>query len=182
MNSRARETLYGTLTVGLLAALLTFNVLERHETAVVQNGLVTLTATFNRVDGLAQGASVRMAGVPVGVVDEMRLTDRFGAQAVLKVREDVPLPDDTAAIIETEGLFGSKYIELQPGGSLDNLQPGDTIRFTQDSVILEELLSKIIARAKAARGVSADQPVDGGNGADATGAGGGGNPFPSLSD
>lgn len=63
MNSRMRETLYGTLTVCLGAALLVYNVLERHEKAVVQNGVMTLTATFNRVDGLREGASVRMAGV-----------------------------------------------------------------------------------------------------------------------
>jgi phospholipid/cholesterol/gamma-HCH transport system substrate-binding protein len=185
MTIRTRETFYGTLTVCLGVAFLAYNVLERHEASVTENGVMTLTATFNRVDGLQEGASVRMAGVPIGRVAEMRLTDRYDAEALLKVRDDVALPDDTAAIIETEGLFGTKYIELQPGGGLDNLQSGDTISYTQDAVILEELLAKIIARAKAARGLPTDTPIDAESmkdiGADGA-AGSGNNPFPSLSD
>lgn len=110
------------------------------------------------------------------------------------MREDVPLPEDTAAIIETAGLFGAKYIELQPGGALDNLAPGDSISYTQDAVILEELLAKIVARAKAARGLSDGRPdnanadsggsgFDGGDGGvDGGAAGGKINPFPSLLD
>lgn len=122
----------------------------------------------------------------MGTVEDMRLTDRYDAQVRLLVRDDLPLPDDTAAIIETEGLFGGKYIELQPGGGFDNLRPGDTISYTQDAVILEELLAKIIARAKAARGLPADKPAEPlsllGSGDDAGAAGDDINPFPSLLD
>lgn len=195
MNSRTRETLYGLATVSVVGVLLTYNVLQRHERHVDNGAIMTLTAQFNRTDGLREGAPVRLAGVPVGVVSDMRLTDRYKAETVLSLRGDVELPDDSAAIIETEGLFGTKYIELQPGGGLDLLADGDRISYTQDAVILEELLAKIVARAKAARAAAAEggdilAPADTDGDDDAGDAGGpagtaappGASPFPSLTD
>ncbi|MCA1973435.1 MAG: MlaD family protein [Caenispirillum sp.] len=198
MNSRTRETLYGLATVSVVGVLLTYNVLQRHERHVDNGAIMTLTAQFNRTDGLREGAPVRLAGVPVGVVSDMRLTDRYMAETVLSLRGDVELPDDSAAIIETEGLFGTKYIELQPGGGLDLLADGDRISYTQDAVILEELLAKIVARAKAARAAAAeggdilapadtDGDDDAGDAGEAGGPAGtaappGASPFPSLTD
>lgn len=193
MTSRTRETLYGSIAVLLGAAVLTYNVLETHEEVARDDGTMTLTATFNRVDGLREGAPVRMAGVPVGVVSGMRLTEGYRAETRMRVRGDLALPEDTAAVIETEGLFGDKYVELQPGGALDELGAGDRISYTQDSVILEELLAKIIARAKAAReaagpagGAGSDTGAGAGVGEDAAPGGQaappGDSPFPSLLD
>lgn len=210
MNSRTKETLYGLATVTIVGLLLASNVMQRHERRVENGGIMMLTAQFNRTDGLREGAAVRLAGVPVGVVSDMRLTDRYKAETLLAVRSDVELPDDTAAIIETDGLFGAKYIELQPGGGLDLLADGDRISYTQDAVILEELLAKIVARAKAARAAAeqgaaapagdggdimapADRDGDGDVDAEDFGGGAGGSPagapaapgaspFPSLTD
>lgn len=187
MTSRSRETLYGTIVVLLGAMVLAYNVTETHETRLVSGDTMTVTAVFNRVDGLREGAAVRMAGVPVGVVSSMTLTDRYEAETRLRLRADIEMPEDTAAVIETEGLFGDKYIELKPGGGLDNLQPGGRISYTQDSVILDELLAKIIARAKAAREGSAAAGSGAGDGEMPAGQGGragqGGNSLiPSLGD
>ena len=37
----------------------------------------------------------------------------------LRFDSKIKIPDDSAASIETNGLFGGKYIEIQPGGSED---------------------------------------------------------------
>lgn len=166
MNIRTRETLYGLATVSVVAVVLVTNVLQRHERQVANGDVMALTAQFNRTDGLREGAPVRLAGVPVGVVADMRLADGYKAETLLAIRADVELPDDSAAIIETEGLFGTKYIELQPGGGLDMLGDGDRISYTQDAVILEELLSKIVARAKAARAAAAAEAAPATDGSD----------------
>ncbi len=151
MLSRSKETLFGLATVAVVGVLLAYNFVQRHERRAENGSGMTLIAQFNRSDGLREGAPVRMAGVPVGVVADMRLTDRYKAEVVLGVRRDLDLPDDSSAVIETDGLFGNKYIELQPGGSDDMLGDGDRIGYTQDAVILEELLAAVVARAKAAR-------------------------------
>lgn len=110
-------------------------------------------ALFSRSDGLAEGAQVRMAGLPVGEVMTKNLTANFRSLVTLRLEEGVLVPEDTAAVIRTDGLLGDKYVELEPGGALDNLAPGGTIDFTQGSVIVEDLLAKIIDRAKAQRGI-----------------------------
>lgn len=182
MTQRTRETLFGTIAVAIGVLVLAVNVLQRHEAPAIDDGTMELVAVFNQVDGLNEGASVRMAGVPVGVVSGMTLTDDYKARTTLKVRRDVPLPDDTAAIIETEGLFGAKYVELQPGGSFDELTPGDRVAYTQDSVILEDLLAKIVARAKAQQPAAGAAPAAAGQPGGGADGGGAGNPFPSLTD
>jgi phospholipid/cholesterol/gamma-HCH transport system substrate-binding protein len=69
----------------------------------------------------------------------------------------VPLPEDTAAVIETDGVFGQKHIELRPGGEEKVLASGSRIAYTQDSVIIEDLIARIVGEAKAAHGAAAAQ-------------------------
>ena len=61
------------------------------------------------------------------------------------------LPLDTSAAIHTDGLFGSKFVVLEPGAEEDVLQSGDEFTYTQDAVVVSDLLDLIIAEGKAAR-------------------------------
>ena len=36
------------------------------------------------------------------------------------------MPADSAAMIQTDGLLGGKFVELEPGGALDILEPGQS--------------------------------------------------------
>ena len=109
----------------------------------------TLTATFNRVDGLSIGDDVRLSGMKVGSVERQDLDDRYRALVTLRIVADVKLPTDTAAAIHTDGLFGTKFVILDPGGEDALLDPGGAITFTQDAVLVDELLELIIAEGKA---------------------------------
>ena len=102
-------------------------------------------ARFNRVDGLAVGNDVRIAGVRIGQVIAQDL-DRSSFEAVVRmaIDPDVVLPDDTAAKIASESLLGGKYVSLEPGGGIDSLADGDEIEYTQGSVSLEELIGQVI--------------------------------------
>ena len=64
---------------------------------------------------------------------------------------DVKIPKDSSAAIHTDGLFGSKFISLGPGAEEALLKDGDTITFTQDAVVVSELLDLIISEGKAKR-------------------------------
>ena len=63
----------------------------------------------------------------------------------------VQLPEDTAAAIHTDGLFGSKFVVLLAGGEDATIKPGGAITHTQDALIVSELLELIIAEGRAAR-------------------------------
>tara|TARA_B100000315_G_scaffold212156_2_gene209385 strand:- start:7120 stop:7575 length:456 start_codon:yes stop_codon:yes gene_type:complete len=112
---------------------------------------VTIKAVFNQIDGLSKGDNVRMGGVIIGEVTELSLGDGYSAAVLLRIDHEIPLPNDTSAAIHTDGLFGRKYITLEPGGDEENLAAGDEITMTQDSVVVQDLLELIIGEAKSKR-------------------------------
>ena len=104
------------------------------------------SASFRSIQGVSIGTDVRMAGVKVGTVTELVLNpDTFRADAMITVANDVILPDDTAVVVSSEGLLGGNFIELLPGGSITNIEPGAEIEDTQSSVGLVELLLKFVS-------------------------------------
>lgn len=119
-----------------------------------------LTARFTKADGINVGSQVRMSGMPVGKVVDQRLDDRFRAVATMVIDNAVLLTDDTAAVIQTDGLLGAKYIEMKPGGSETMLKPGEEVTYTQDAIVIEDLLDMIIQQARAKRGYL-DKPLPG---------------------
>lgn len=105
----------------------------------------TLTASFRSAEGVSVGTDVRLAGVKVGSISELTLNhDSFRAEAALSLNKNIILPDDTAAMIASEGLLGGNFIELVPGGSAFNFEEGQVIADTQGSVSLINLLLKFV--------------------------------------
>ena len=57
----------------------------------------------------------------------------------------MPVPNDSTAVIASEGLLGGNFVENLPGASFDNYQPGEEILDTQGSVSLMNLLLKFVS-------------------------------------
>lgn len=148
MISRRRETVIGAGVVLLGAAVLAFAYGASSRASVPGYELV---ARFNKADGIALGSDVRLAGVSVGKVVGQSLDDRFRAVIRFRVEADLQVPDDSAALILTDGLLGSKFIALQPGADDTTMKPGEELRYTQDSMNVQDLLEMIIAQGKAKR-------------------------------
>lgn len=143
------------IIVGAVAVMVFGTVLVLTYMGVVVNpgtsSSYRLYAMFNRVDGLAIGDDVQVGGVPVGEVDSMTLGPNYRARVGFTVAEDVQIPEDTSVSIQTDGLFGRKFVVLEPGGAESMLADGGVITFTQDSLIVGELLELIIAEGRARR-------------------------------
>ena len=60
-----------------------------------------------------------IGGVKVGQVKSIELSPKgdFRARVMIDIDKNLKLPDDTAASILTQGVLGSQYIGLEPGGS-----------------------------------------------------------------
>ncbi len=109
------------------------------------SGSYPLRASFTSVEGITVGTDVRLAGVKVGTVTGLTLNPQtYYADATLAVKEGIVLPEDSAALVSSEGLLGGNFVELVPGGALDNLQAGAEIEDTQGSVSLIGLLLKFV--------------------------------------
>lgn len=112
---------------------------------LIDRGGYEVTASFPDVDGVEVGTEVRLAGVKVGRVSSVRLNPQtYMADASITIPDEVVLPADSAAIIQSDGLLGGAYIQIQPGGSLDNLAPGDEIEDVQGAVSLLQLMMKFV--------------------------------------
>ncbi len=107
-------------------------------------GGLELVVRFDQVGGLKVRSQVVVGGVKVGQVTAISLDEDLRAQVVLDVDEELRLPLDTSASILTSGVLGDQYIELEPGGEEEYLQPGDEITFTQSAMILERLIGKLV--------------------------------------
>jgi len=104
-----------------------------------------LTASFRAVDGISPGSDVRLAGLKVGTISSLKLNpETFMADAVIDIRADIHLPTDSAILISSEGLLGGNFVDIVPGGALENLEPGQEIEDTQGSVSLVSLLMKFV--------------------------------------
>ncbi|MFV0300561.1 MAG: outer membrane lipid asymmetry maintenance protein MlaD [Paracoccus sp. (in: a-proteobacteria)] len=136
------ELIAGAVVLAVAAGFLAWSV---GRDALPGGGGYDLTASFPDVDGVEIGTEVRLAGVRVGRVTDIRLNpETYMADAVIRVPENVVLPTDSAALIQSDGLLGGAYIQLQPGGSMDNLAPGDEIEDVQGAVSLISLMMKFV--------------------------------------
>ena len=131
----------------VLTVLLGFWFVWAHNTSVKeqQKQDFVLYAYFTKTDGLNVGAPVRLAGLQIGRVYAMDFGDDFLVRTTLAFDKKLDLPIDTSVSIETDGIFGSKHIELISGGDEELFVSGDTIAYTQDALLLDELLEKLNA-------------------------------------
>lgn len=111
-----------------------------------------VTTKFDNIGGLKPRAAVRSAGVVVGRVATISFDDKtFQAVVTLDMDERYRFPKDSSAKILTSGLLGEQYIGIEPGGDVNNLAAGDTIKMTQSAIVLENLVSQFLY-SKAADG------------------------------
>lgn len=102
---------------------------------------IDLTASFRSVEGVTIGTDVRMAGVKIGAVTAMALNpETYRAETTLTLDSAVPVPDDSSAVIASEGLLGGNFVEIVPGGSFTYFADGAEITDTQGAVSLLNLL------------------------------------------
>ena len=93
--------------------------------------------------GLKAGSTVEIAGVEIGRVDGITLSD-YQARVIMSIKANVKLQEDSIASIKTRGLIGEKYIRINPGGSEKLIKPNGRITEVEPPVDIEELLSKYV--------------------------------------
>jgi phospholipid/cholesterol/gamma-HCH transport system substrate-binding protein len=102
----------------------------------------TVYADFDNISGVRSGSEVQIAGVTVGSVTGLSLSDDDQARAALQINKDIKIPRDSIASVKSQGIIGDKLIQITLGGDEENYQEGDVIVDTESSVDLESLISK----------------------------------------
>lgn len=98
----------------------------------------TYTAEFHTVSGLENGNFVRIAGVEVGKVKNIRIRDDGMALVEFGTDTSVVLTQGSRAVIRFRNLIGERYLALEEGaGDTRLLHPGGTIPLSRTAPALD---------------------------------------------
>ena len=100
-----------------------------------------LHVDFERVDGLKIGGQVRYAGVDVGRVVGINVTDKGKARASLRIFKGNFIPVGSDFGIGSDGLLGEKFVNIAPPDKRETFFEPDTVVEGSPSQGMETLLS-----------------------------------------
>ena len=145
MNRRTIDMWVGVFVVIGLGALLFLSLKVANLASFSAAESYQIKAKFDNIGGLKIRAAVKVAGVVIGRVSDVRFeNETFEAVVSFSVDKRFQFPRDTSAKILTSGRLGEQYIGLSAGGDTVNLKDGDTLKLTQSAVVLENLISQFL--------------------------------------
>lgn len=104
----------------------------------------TLYAMFDNVSGLKVNDAIQIAGVKVGKVAVITLSQKNErAQVTLRINEGIMVDDEAIASIKTSGIIGDKYVAVSIGAG-DPLKDGGIITHTESSFVLEDAIGQLV--------------------------------------
>src|SRR5512147_858558 len=96
---------------------------------------------FMSNEGLEKNANVRISGIRIGRVSDMRVKPELGGKVelTLNVFDEAVIKEDVKVSIKTQGVVGKKYVDIS-GGSPEAkpLKPGSVI-LGEESLKMEDL-------------------------------------------
>jgi phospholipid/cholesterol/gamma-HCH transport system substrate-binding protein len=117
------------------------------------SGTFKISAIFKDANGLAVGNNIRFDGINVGTVDKIEIITDTSVKVDMVIDESVRkfLKKGVKAIVGSEGLMGSKLVNISPGMSdAAEIMKNDTVESGPSTNIDEILLNMQIASYNAA--------------------------------
>jgi phospholipid/cholesterol/gamma-HCH transport system substrate-binding protein len=144
-RSNYAESLIGAAVV---AIMLVFAVLAYYRTGSGGLSGYEVNAKLAKVDGLAVGTDVRLAGIKVGSVSGLTLDPKTYLVTVhMDVRNDVKLPVDSSILVTQAGFLGGQYLSITPGGDDKMMAAGGFFENAQGSIDLMNLVGRFATGA-----------------------------------
>ena len=154
MGRNLLETVMGAVVLLVAAGFLVF-AYSQADLGTVRG--YTVSAAFQSVGGLDDGADVRINGIKVGtVLTQIIDPESFDAVVKMSISPTIHLPEDTVATIDSSGLLGDKFLKLIPGSSKTMIAPNGKVGKTKAYKSLEELVGDIIFLATDSGGKKPD--------------------------
>ena len=142
-----REILDTVTGIFVLAALvfLAYSSINLGRMDVFGSDYYQVYAEFSSVSGLNNGATVEIAGVDVGRVDNITFDPRSEmARVRMEIKDGVRLQEDVVASIRTQGLIGDKFVSISSGESGKFIPLGGMIKHTKPPIDFEQLISQFV--------------------------------------
>ncbi len=111
-------------------------------------------ALFDDAVGVVKNSQVRVAGIPVGTIEGVRL-EKGKARIDIRVQSSVPLFTDAAVSKNSSSLLGEYYLAISPGtDGRTQLQDGDRIPVVVEGVTTDSLMKSLADISKDVQKVS----------------------------
>lgn len=143
MSSAAKVGIFMLVILGILG----YFVLKIQRISVGGGPLKKVTAVFDSVAGLDRKSKVRIAGVEVGDVTDIKLRPDGKAAVTMEIGRDVELHRGAFARVVNMGLLGEKYVELVPGPVNAPAMPEQQALQGQVPASIDEVTNQISAIA-----------------------------------
>jgi phospholipid/cholesterol/gamma-HCH transport system substrate-binding protein len=123
MSSEAKVGIFVIIALALSAYVIYFLAV-----AGTHPGGAEYYALFRQAQGLQNGAPVRMAGVDIGEVTNIRLTPDSRARVTFRLQKGIPLRANYRLTIASGALLGESYLDIAAApGRARQLEPGETL-------------------------------------------------------
>ena len=104
---------------------------------------------FHFVNGVKIGAPVRVAGVDVGMVKDIKFMppsqeNRARVAIISWVKKDTQIPVDSRIWVNTLGLLGEKYVEVMPGKEFSRLLGEGEALAGEDPMPMQEVTDLVV--------------------------------------
>ena len=93
--------------------------------------------------GLIKGSAIKSAGIPVGIIREIRLQDGQ-ARIDITVKSDLNMTRSASVEMRANGILGDKHIEVQPGSPTDaELEDNGQILNVKNAGSMDDVMARI---------------------------------------
>jgi len=139
---RAAEFKVGLLVLAV-ASLIAYMSLQVSEDPSLMRRSNEAWFMLENAGGLVKNSSVKMAGIPMGVIKDIKLQDGK-ARVDISMRPDVKLYVSATVLIKSQGILGDSHVELTPGSPTDPPLPsGGQIVTVLDKGSLDNVINQV---------------------------------------
>lgn len=149
MNAKAKIRLYFFIEVLIWLLVITIGVgVYKYNAAKSQKELKTYQLFLQDVDGLIVGSPVRMMGVPVGYISNIKVVQDYVYVKFAITQENFNIPKGAIATVEFNGMGGSKSLELYPPDEISKAEGNliaikQTNRLSSALGLLDDMFDKL---------------------------------------
>jgi phospholipid/cholesterol/gamma-HCH transport system substrate-binding protein len=145
-NKRIIEIVVGFFILAGLLALFFLAFKVSGFSNISSRNSIHITAAFDDIGDLKVRAPVKIAGVRIGEVSDIKLDSKtYRAEVTMLILKDhYQVPMDSSASIFSASLLGANYIAITPGFDEEAIKDGGEIKETHPAIILENLIGAAV--------------------------------------
>lgn len=155
MAQRFTTELKVGLFVLLAAAILIFGYAMTTGGLFSGQGAYRVTVTVPTAEGLYVGTPVKLAGVEIGVIEEIGLAGN-DALLLLAIRQEYELPIDSTVEVRSSGLLGDRYVGIELGRSETLVADGGVLVFGDEPGDFDQITRQAEAIANDLKAITAE--------------------------